>query len=184
MPQKLKDPDSFTIPCNIGGSKFNKALADLGASINLMLYGLYKKLYLGTLKLTRICIQLADRSAQYPRGIVEDVLVRVDKFIFPIDFLILDIDPDAKVPFILGRPFIDTSRALIDVGSGKVIIRVGDESASFDVTKLKRYPLEGDDVCFYIDDLDGDQDYLHDLTVDNDPSTNLEWPISEHRYKR
>ncbi|XP_031131853.1 uncharacterized protein LOC116033237 [Ipomoea triloba] len=144
MPRKLKDLGSFTITCNIGETSFNKTLADLGASINLMSYALFRKLNLGTLKSTCMCIQLADRSTKYPRGIVEDVLVRVDKFIFSVDFVILDMDIDVEVPLILGRPFLATTRALIDVRERKLVIRVGDESASFNVTKLMKYPLEGD----------------------------------------
>ncbi|XP_019179696.1 PREDICTED: uncharacterized protein LOC109174911 [Ipomoea nil] len=175
--RKLKDPGSFTILCNIGESKFNKALADLGASINLIPYGLYKKLKLGVLKPTRICIQLADRSTKYPRGIVDDVLVRADKFIFPVDFIILDMDPDVEVPLILGRPFLATARALIDVGSGKLVIHVGGESASFDVTKLTKYPLEGDDACFYIDHPGSDPDYLLDYPSDNDSGRSFECPL-------
>ncbi|XP_031116623.1 uncharacterized protein LOC116020278 [Ipomoea triloba] len=136
VPRKLKDLGSFTIPCDIGRTSFNKVLVDLGASINLMPFSLYQKLNLGTLKPTRMCIQLADRSTKYPRGIVEDVLVRVDKFIFPVDFVILDMDPNVEIPLILGRPFLAITRALIDVGEGKLIIRVGDESTSFDVTKI------------------------------------------------
>ncbi|XP_031131704.1 uncharacterized protein LOC116033089 [Ipomoea triloba] len=81
-----------------------------------------RRLNLGTLKFTRMCIQLADRSTKYPRGIVEDVLVRVDMFIFLVDFVILDMDPDVEVLLILGRPFLATARALIDVGEGKVVI--------------------------------------------------------------
>ncbi|XP_031105377.1 uncharacterized protein LOC116010213 [Ipomoea triloba] len=148
VPRKLKDPGSFTIPCNIGGTTFNRALADLGASINLMPFALYRQLKLGTLKPTRMSIQLADRSTKYPRGIVEDVLVRVDKFIFPVDFVILDMDPDVEIPLILGRPFLATARALIDVGEGKLVIRVGDEFASFDVTKIMKYPLDSDDTKY------------------------------------
>lgn len=87
VPKKLKDPGSFTI--YIGETSFNKVLAYLSASINLFTYALFKKLNLGTLKPTQICIQLADRSTKYPRGIVEDVLVRVEKFIFLVIFLLL-----------------------------------------------------------------------------------------------
>ncbi|XP_019157781.1 PREDICTED: uncharacterized protein LOC109154451 [Ipomoea nil] len=151
MPQKLKDPGSFTIPCQIGETDFHKALADLGASINLMPFDLFKKLDLGTLKPTRICIQLVDRPIKHPKGVIEDVLVRVDKFIFPVDFVILDMDPDIEVPLILGRPFLVTARALIDVGSGKLVIRAGDECASFDVSKLTKYPLSANDSCYFVD---------------------------------
>ncbi|KAK5825723.1 hypothetical protein PVK06_020584 [Gossypium arboreum] len=130
LPTKLKDPGSFTIPCLIGNLNIEKALADLGASINLMPYKMFKQLALGEPKPTRMSIQLADRSVKYPRGIIEDALVKVDKFIFPIDFVVLDMDEDVEVPLILGRPFLATVRAVIDVGDGKLVLRVGDEELS------------------------------------------------------
>ncbi|XP_031106701.1 uncharacterized protein LOC116011285 [Ipomoea triloba] len=151
QPQKLTDPGSFTIPCQIGDAEFSQALADSGASINIMPFCLFKKLDLGTLKPTRICIQLADRSIKQPKGVVEDVLVRVDKFIFSVDFVIIDMDPDHEVPLILGKPFLATARALIDVGSGKLVLRVGDECATFDVSKLTKYPMTTDDACYFVD---------------------------------
>ncbi|XP_027347997.1 uncharacterized protein LOC113859415 [Abrus precatorius] len=123
MPEKLKDPRSFTLPCLIGRLIVDRALADLGASINLMPYSVFKKLGLGEPRPTRMSIQLADRSIKYPRGIIEDVLVKVDKFIFSVDFVILDMDEDTNVPLILGRPFLATAGAIIDVRDGKLILR-------------------------------------------------------------
>ncbi|XP_075524475.1 uncharacterized protein LOC142556862 [Primulina tabacum] len=107
LPQKLKDPGSFTIPCVIGGSRVNRSLCDLGASINLMPFSIYKTLELGEVKPSTITLQLADISLTYPRGIVEDVLVKVDKFIFPTDFVILDMEEDQETPLIFGRPFLE-----------------------------------------------------------------------------
>ena len=101
LPQKLKDPGSFTIPCIIGDCSFDKVLCDLGASINLMPFSIFRKLGLGEPKPTTITLQLADRSIKYPRGIVEDVLVKVNKFIFPVDFIVLDMEEDYDVPLIL-----------------------------------------------------------------------------------
>ncbi|XP_062103175.1 uncharacterized protein LOC133814198 [Humulus lupulus] len=115
LPQKVKDPGSFTIPCIIGGSSFDKDLCDLGASINLMPLSVFKKLGLGEVKPTTITLQLADHSLTYPRGIIEDVLVKVDKFILPPDFVVLDMEEDQEILIILGRPFLVTRRALIDV---------------------------------------------------------------------
>ncbi|XP_075483622.1 uncharacterized protein LOC142523776 [Primulina tabacum] len=115
LPQKLKDPGSFNIPCFIGGYKCSKALCDLRASINLMPLSIYSELELGEVKPTTITLQLADRSLTYPRGIVEDVLVKVDKFIFSADFVILEMEEDHDTPLIFGRPFLATGRALIDV---------------------------------------------------------------------
>ena len=93
LPQKLKDPGSFTIPYTIGNSIFEKALCDLGASINLMLLSIFKRLGLGEARPTTVALKLADRSLKHPRGgVIEDVLVKVDKFIFPADFIVLDMD--------------------------------------------------------------------------------------------
>ena len=112
---KLKDPRSFTILCTIGNCHFDKVLCDLGASINLMPLSIMQKLGLEEPKPTNVSLQLADRSITYPREIVEDVLVKVDKFIFPVDFIVLDMEEDHEVPLILGRPFLVIGRAMIDV---------------------------------------------------------------------
>ncbi|XP_039118815.1 uncharacterized protein LOC120254900 [Dioscorea cayenensis subsp. rotundata] len=102
LPKKLTDPGSFIIPCVIGEGMQEKALADSGASINVMPYKLFLKMGLEDIRPTRMTIQLADRSIKKPCGVVEDVLVRIDKFIIPVDFVILDVDGDVKVPLILG----------------------------------------------------------------------------------
>jgi hypothetical protein len=116
LPPKLKDPGSFTIPCTIGEMTFDKVLCDLGANVNFIPYSIFRKLNLGEAKATSISLQLADRSVKFPRGIIEDILVKVDKFIYPADFVILDmVEEDKDVPLILGRPFLATCRALIDV---------------------------------------------------------------------
>ncbi|GJR88213.1 reverse transcriptase domain-containing protein [Tanacetum coccineum] len=110
LPSKEKDPGSFTIPCDIGQLHINNTLADLGASISLMPYTMYEKLGLGEPKATKMSLELADRSIQYPRGIIENVLIKVDKFVLLIDFVILDMPEDSRVPIILGRPFLATAR--------------------------------------------------------------------------
>ncbi|XP_022871918.1 uncharacterized protein LOC111391016 [Olea europaea var. sylvestris] len=122
LPHKLKEPSSFNIPYNIGGITFDRALCDLGASINLMPISVFKKLGLGKVNPTTLTLQLADRSITYPRGIIEYVLVKVDKFIFSVNFVVLDMEEDEKVPLILGRPFLATGRALIDVQEGKLTL--------------------------------------------------------------
>ncbi|KAK5772407.1 hypothetical protein PVK06_048695 [Gossypium arboreum] len=99
-------------------------------------------------------IQLADRSVKYPRGIIEDVLVKVDKFIFPVDFVVLDMDEDVEVPLILGRPFVATARAVIDVGDCKLVLRVGDEEMIFKIYDAMRFFREQDDSCYFIDSID------------------------------
>ncbi|XP_010275343.1 PREDICTED: uncharacterized protein LOC104610425 [Nelumbo nucifera] len=115
LPPKLKDAGSFSIPCTIGEINFDKALCEVSASINLMPFSVFRKLGLKEPIPTAVSLQLADRSVKYPRGVVEDVLVKVDKFIFPIDFIILDMEEDYDMPIILGRPFLAIGRALIDV---------------------------------------------------------------------
>ena len=104
LPPKLKDLVSFTTLCSLANSNFEKALCDLGASINLIPLSIFRKLGLGEANPTTITLQLVDRSLTHPRGIIEDVLVKVDKFIFPVDFIVLNMEEDKEVPIILGRP--------------------------------------------------------------------------------
>ncbi|KAI3807729.1 hypothetical protein L1987_23663 [Smallanthus sonchifolius] len=136
LPEKLTDPGIFTIPCLFGGDVRSHALANSGASINLMPHSLYEKLALGELAPTRMTLSLADRSIKCPRGILENVLVKVDKFVFPVDFVVMDMEADTTVPIILGRPFLRTAKAVIDVFDGKFTLRVGDETVTFVVIVL------------------------------------------------
>ena len=115
LPPKLKDPGSFTIQCSIGNSIFEKALCDLGASINPMPLSIFKKLDLGEARSTTITLQLADWSLKHPRGIIEDVLVKVGKFIFPTDFITLVMEEDTEIPILLGPPFLATGGVLTNV---------------------------------------------------------------------
>ncbi|KAL5827616.1 hypothetical protein ACOSQ3_019455 [Xanthoceras sorbifolium] len=147
---KLKDPGSFTIPCTIGNTKFGNALCDLGASINLMPFSVFKKLGWGKVKSTNGTLQLADRSVKYLHGIVEDVLVKVDELYFLVDFVVLEMEEDVEIPLILGRPFLATSRVLIDVHEGKLTLRVGDEEAIFNVFKARKIHASAN-TCFMVD---------------------------------
>ncbi|XP_049358913.1 uncharacterized protein LOC125823612 [Solanum verrucosum] len=113
--QKKEDPGAFTIPCTIGSISFAKALCDLGASINLMPLAIYKKLGLGVLKPTAMRLMMVDRSVKRLVGVLCDVLVKVDTFIFAANFVILDCEEDFEVPIILGRPFLAIKKALVDV---------------------------------------------------------------------
>ncbi|XP_022024024.1 uncharacterized protein LOC110924310 [Helianthus annuus] len=143
--EKLTDPGIFTIPCLFGSNTNTRALADLGASINLIPFSLYEKLDLGELSPTRLTLSLADRSVKYPRGIVENLLVKVDKFEFPADFVILDMEADERVPIILVRPFLRTAKALIDVYDGKITLRVGEERVTFEIDRSMNHPSGSDD---------------------------------------
>ncbi|GJY36696.1 putative nucleotidyltransferase, ribonuclease H [Tanacetum coccineum] len=154
LPSKEKDPGSFTIPYDIGQLHIDNALANLGASISLMPYTMYKKLGFGEPKATRISLELADRSIQYPRGIIENVLIKVDKVILPIDFVILDMHEDSRIPIILGRPFLATARAMIDVFNKKITLKVGDDEVIFYVDQSIKRPTTEDEECYGIDDLD------------------------------
>ena len=124
LPLKLKDSGSFTIPCAIGNTIFERALCDLGGSINLMPLSIFKNLNLGEAIPTTVTLQLADRSLTHPCGMIEDILVKVNNFIFPADFIILDMEEDKEIPIILGRQFLATGRALIDVQKGELRLRV------------------------------------------------------------
>ena len=115
LPPKLKDLRSFTIPFSIGNALFRKALCDIGASINLMPLSIFKKLGFREIKPTRVTLQMVDPSFKHLKGIIENVLVKVDKFSFPTNFFVLDMEEDKYIPVILGRPFLATRKAHIDV---------------------------------------------------------------------
>ncbi|XP_063942727.1 uncharacterized protein LOC135150376 [Daucus carota subsp. sativus] len=153
LPPKLKDPGRFTIPCTIGPLSFDKCLCDLGASINLMPLSVFKKLGLPEPKPTNMYLQLADRSITYPRGILEDILVKVDKLIFPADFVILDFKEDKKIPIILGIPFLAIGQTLINVQKGELTMRVQDQSVTFKVFNAMKFPTD-EEECFKVEPLE------------------------------
>ncbi|GJR54621.1 reverse transcriptase domain-containing protein [Tanacetum coccineum] len=136
LPEKLGDPGKFLIPCNFPGMDVCHALADLGASINLMPLSIWKKLSLPELTPTRMTLELADRSITRPKGVAEDVFVKVGSFHFPTDFVVVDFEADPRVPLILGRSFLRTSRALIDVYEGELIY--GDGEFFGEILRLKK----------------------------------------------
>ena len=157
-PVKYKDPGFPTISMNIGGTCVDKALLDLGASANLLPYSVYKHLGLGELKPTTITLSLADRSVKIPKGIVEDVLVKVDKFYYQVDFIVLDTKPVAggtnHVPIILGRPFFATSNAVINFRHGVMQLTFGNMTLELNIFHLsskhksmEEQELELDEVC-------------------------------------
>ncbi|GJX89029.1 reverse transcriptase domain-containing protein [Tanacetum coccineum] len=147
VPPKEKDPRGFTIPCVIEQSGITRALADLGASISLMPYSMFLRLNLGDLKPTRICIELANKTTHFPKGIAENVMVKIDKFVFPVDFVILDMEEDHRIPIILGRLFLATTHAMIDVFNKKISFELGDEIITFDLEKSIRFPPSDEDTC-------------------------------------
>ncbi|XP_019179258.1 PREDICTED: uncharacterized protein LOC109174479 [Ipomoea nil] len=187
LPPKLEDPGSFIINITVGNSKQEKAMLDLGASINLMPYFVYLQLGLDKLKPTTMSLELADRSVRYPRGIVEDVLVQVDKLIIPADFVLLDINKkynyEQDMPILLGRPFMATTKTMIDVQNGKLTMTVLDETIEFSILKSMKLPENNNNHCFAVDVLDSiisakflDQ---YPLKVEVDDVEHDESPIKE-----
>ncbi|GJS86894.1 reverse transcriptase domain-containing protein [Tanacetum coccineum] len=140
LPEKLGDPGKFLIPCNFLGMDVCHALADLGVSINLMPLSIWKKLSLPELTPTRMTLELADRSITHPKGVAEDVFVKVGSFHFPTDFVVVDFEADPRVPLILGRSFLRTGRALIDVYEGELILRDENEQIIFHVNGTTKHP--------------------------------------------
>ncbi|KAK4713357.1 hypothetical protein R3W88_019264 [Solanum pinnatisectum] len=131
--KKREDPGTFTILYTIGMLQFAKALCDLGASINLMPYAIYKQLGLGEPKATTMRLFMADCSIKHPVGILYDILVKVDWFIFLANFVILEREIDAEIPNILGRPFLEIGQALVDVESGELRFRVNEDEVTFNI---------------------------------------------------
>ncbi|GJS10667.1 hypothetical protein Tco_0367463 [Tanacetum coccineum] len=135
IPRKEKYPGSFTLPCFINNVCFDNTLVDLGANVSVMPLSTYLNLRLGELAHTKLTVELADRTVKYPKRIAENVLVGIGKFVFLVDFIILDMPEDIKVPLILKRPFLSTARAKIDVYKIKITLRIGGERIIFKSVK-------------------------------------------------
>ena len=153
LPQKMQDPGSFTIPCTIGNYEFGKALCDSGASICLITLSMVRKLSLGELTPTTMSLQMADRSMAQHEGILEDVPVKVGTFIFLVNFVVIDIEEDKLIPLLLGRPFLATRAALINVKKWELTLRVGIEEVHVNLKKsLKQHDVE-QTKCISIDNV-------------------------------
>ncbi|XP_015944875.1 uncharacterized protein LOC107470002 [Arachis duranensis] len=142
IPPKLKDLGSFVVSCTIGKMTLEKALCDLGASINLMPLSMMRKLAIEEIKPTRMSLVMADRSIKTPNGIMKNLLVKVREFIFLVDFVILDTEEEGNNSIILERPFLATVRAIIDVEKGEMIFRVHNEQMVINVFKSMQRPPE------------------------------------------
>lgn len=141
---KKKDRGAVIIPCTIGDRSFKKALIDLGASVSLMPLSIYKKLGIGDVQDTRMTLKFVDHSVKKPYGIVEDVIVKIGMFVFPVDFVILEMPEDEEIPLILGRPFLETAKCLINIEEGTLTLKVYDEELKIDVRNTMKYK---DDIC-------------------------------------
>ena len=180
LPEKMKDPGSFTIPCTIEGFEIQKALCDSGASINLMPLSVARRLSLGDLTPTTVTLQMADRTMAKPEGVIEDVLVKVGDFFFPVDFIILDMEEDSQVPLLLGRPFLATGAALIDMQKGVLTLRVGEEAADFNLLQsLKNLDIDMEDYKSVDDVYLNNSDSYHDCNGQlpiNENEMNFQYP--------
>ena len=168
-PVKYKDPGSPTISVNIGGNCIDKSLLDLGASVNLLPYSVYKQLGLGELKPTNITLSLADRSVKIPKGIVEDVLVKIDKFYYPVDFVVLDTEPIANepnhVPIILGRPFLATANAIINFRNGVMKLTFGNMTLELNIFHLNNKHKLPEDENQMTDEVGSNGQHARKLSV-------------------
>jgi hypothetical protein len=131
LPEKKCDPGHPTIPCSIGHQHFTHALCDLGASVSVMPKVVYDKLNFHALTPTGLSLQLADQTVRYPAGIAEDVPVKIRDFLVHVDFVVLDMEVDAKAPIILGRPLLSTANASIDVGAGTIHLHINGKEETF-----------------------------------------------------
>ena len=151
LPPKYKDPRSPTISIVVGNSKLGHALVDLGATVNLLTYSVYVELGLGELEPTNITLQLVGRSVKIPRGIVKDVFVQVDKFYFPMDFVVLDtqlvVNQGTQFPVILGRPFLATANAIIHYREGIMTLSFGNMTVNLNIFNVIKEIGDDEDVC-------------------------------------
>ncbi|GKD17707.1 reverse transcriptase domain-containing protein [Tanacetum coccineum] len=171
LPEKLRDPGKFLTPCDFSKLVECLALADLGASINLMPLAIWKKLSLPELTPTRMILELADRSTTSPSGIAEDVFVKLGKFRFLADFVVVDYVVDPWVLLILERPFLRTERALINVYGDELTLRVDDEAITFKVGQTLRYSYNNAKSVNRIDVIDVScEEYAQELLGFSDSS--------------
>nr|GEU50098.1 reverse transcriptase domain-containing protein [Tanacetum cinerariifolium] len=180
LPEKLGDPGRFPIPCDFYELESCMALADLGASINLMTLSVWKKLSLPDLTPTRMTLELATKSIAFPPGKAEDVCVQVGKFTFPADFVVVD----PHVPLILGRPFLKTAHALVNVHGEELILRDGDEKLIFHADSTSKHPHKhGNESINMINfiDITCEDHFLKVLKIKklNHPSSGSTAPLSD-----
>ncbi|XP_061372625.1 uncharacterized protein LOC133315085 [Gastrolobium bilobum] len=172
---KLRDPGSFNISITTGNINVGRALCDLEASISLMPLSVTKSLGISELKPTMVSLQLAERTLRKPNRVIEDVLVKVDKFIFPADFVVLELEEEGDMPLLLGRPFLATTRAMIDVEKGKLELRMDDEKVTINVFNAVKHAEDNKDH----QTLEEDKEFF----VENTPKEDAEIPMEELKKK-
>ena len=148
IPPKLKDPGSFTIPTKIGNVNFDRCLCDLGASVSVMPFSVYQRLGLGDLKSTKMSLLLADKTVRFPKGILEDTLIQIGKYFVPVDFVVVEMEEDTHTPLLLGRDFLITAGANIDVKGGKISFDIGGDKVHFDMSHSIKLPsINNESIC-------------------------------------
>ncbi|XP_024011336.1 uncharacterized protein LOC112086597 [Eutrema salsugineum] len=159
IPRKLSDPGSFTLPCVIGPLKFSCYLCDLRASVSLMPYSIAKRMGFNCYKPARFSLVLADLSVRPPIGLLEDLPLKIGEIEIPTEFIVLELDEEPVNIIILGRPFLPTAGAIIDVRGGMIELHIGSETMKFDVKEMMKKPTIGGQV-FYIETMEGLSDEL------------------------
>ncbi|XP_023770931.1 uncharacterized protein LOC111919590 [Lactuca sativa] len=154
LPKKKGDQGSLTLPCQFGNLATIHTLADSRESVNLMPYSFFNKLDLSEPRPIQMAIHLASKTVTFPRGLCEDLLVKVDKFVFSVDFIVLDMEADPQVPIILGRPFLNTVSAIVDMRDSELTLQVGDESVTIGVDQAMKHARVSDDTTFSVDMLE------------------------------
>ncbi|XP_024006610.1 uncharacterized protein LOC112083112 [Eutrema salsugineum] len=169
--EKLLDPGSFVLDCSIFSERFKRSLCDLGSSVNLMPYSVAVSFGMTDFKPTKISLILADRSKRIPKGVFEDVPIKVGDCIIPTDFVVLEYGEEPEDPFILGRSFLDTAGAVIDVKHGNLDLHLGDTIMNFKMEKLKDPTIDGQtfQVSAIPEVIDGDQKVLDAEKVIDQP---------------
>nr|GEU56819.1 reverse transcriptase domain-containing protein [Tanacetum cinerariifolium] len=170
LSEKLGDPGRFLIPCDFSEFDNSLALADLGASINLMPLSIWKNLRLSTLNNTKMVLKLADRTISKLTGVAENVFVKVGKFYFPADFVVLDFIADPRVPLILGIPFLSTAHAIIDVHERETILRQDEQSLTLkcgDTPSISQYKFESLNKVDLIDVGESDSEEIGNFLNDD-----------------
>ncbi|XP_047270339.1 uncharacterized protein LOC124899489 [Capsicum annuum] len=178
--EKKENPRAFTIHCTIGSFNFAHALCDLGASINLISFAVFKQLVLGAPKPTTMILVMVDRTVIKSVDILYDIFMKVASFIFLVDFMILNCEVNFQVPIIMRRPFLDTGRTLIDLELGHLMLRLNDEQVIFNVCKSMRQPNELR-VISMIDVCNEEVDSFHDVDAVTlwDDGSDMVVPIEE-----
>ncbi|KAL9667076.1 hypothetical protein QQ045_001423 [Rhodiola kirilowii] len=157
MPLKMQDPGQFTIPCSIGATSFEHTLADLGASVSVMPLATYYELGLEGMRATKMAMQLVDGTTRKPKEFIENVPIKIDKFYFPCDFVVMDTGNKANTSLVFGRPFLATAGFKVDLGKGKLSLKIGGRSAEIEsvgfrnVTKKDLYKLIDPDKDLSLD---------------------------------